>query len=72
LTAQQLRATHADVRQEIDALLDEYTDAQVASLLNERGLRTGAGDASSRSASSGSASLTSSRTSRSGCSPPAG
>jgi hypothetical protein len=45
LTAQQLRATHADVRHEIDALLDEYTDAQVANLLNERGLRTGAGDA---------------------------
>lgn len=45
LTAQQMRATHEDVRQEIDALLDEYTDAQVANLLNERGLRTGAGDA---------------------------
>jgi DNA invertase Pin-like site-specific DNA recombinase len=45
LTAQQLRATHADVRQQIDALLDEYTDAQVAHILNERGLRTGAGDA---------------------------
>lgn len=45
LTAQQIRATHEDVRLEIDALLDEYTDAQVANLLNERGLRTGAGDA---------------------------
>ena len=45
LTAQQLRATHADVRQEIDRLLDEYTDAQVAHLLNERGLSTGAGAA---------------------------
>jgi DNA invertase Pin-like site-specific DNA recombinase len=44
LTAQQLRATHAEVRQEIDALLDEYTDAQVANILNERGLHTGAGD----------------------------
>jgi hypothetical protein len=44
LTAQQLRATHEDVRREIDALLDEYTDAQVATRLNERGLRTGAGD----------------------------
>jgi DNA invertase Pin-like site-specific DNA recombinase len=43
LTAQQLRATHSDVRQQIDALLDEYTDAQVAHILNERGLRTGAG-----------------------------
>jgi len=27
------------------ALLDEYTDAQVAAILNERGLRTGAGEA---------------------------
>lgn len=45
LTAQQLRATHDDVRQQIDALLDEYTDAQAARILNERGLRTGAGDA---------------------------
>ncbi len=45
LTAQQMRATHADVRQQIDTLLDEYTDAQVANMLNERGLRTGAGDA---------------------------
>jgi DNA invertase Pin-like site-specific DNA recombinase len=45
LTAQQLRATHDDVRQQIDALLGDYTDAQVAHILNERGLRTGAGDA---------------------------
>jgi hypothetical protein len=45
LTAQQLRATHPEVRAQIDALLDEYTDAQVAHLLNERGLRTGAGEA---------------------------
>lgn len=44
LTAQQLRATHPEVRQEIEALLDEYTDAQVANILNQRGLRTGAGD----------------------------
>jgi len=45
LTAQQLRATHEPVRQQIDALLAEYTDAQVARILNESGLRTGAGDA---------------------------
>ena len=45
LTAQQLRATHDDVRRQIDALLDEYTDAQVAHILNQRGLHTGAGDA---------------------------
>ena len=44
LTAQQLRATHENVRQEIDRLLDEYTDAQVANILNERGMHTGAGD----------------------------
>ena len=42
LTAQQQRVTHDDVRQEMDALLNEYTDAQVAHHLNERGLRTGA------------------------------
>jgi hypothetical protein len=45
LTAQQMRATHDDVRQHIDRLLTEYTDAQVARILNERGMRTGAGDA---------------------------
>ena len=45
LTAQQQRVTHEDVRRELDAMLDEYTDAQVANRLNERGLRTGAGDA---------------------------
>ena len=45
LNASQLRATHADVLQDIDRLLDEYTDAKVAHLLNERGMRTGAGDA---------------------------
>ena len=44
LTAQQMRATHAEVRQAIDTLLDEYTNAQVAHILNERGLCTGAGD----------------------------
>lgn len=45
LTAQQLRATHDDVRRQIDTLLDDYTDAQIAHVLNERALRTGAGDA---------------------------
>jgi len=39
-----MRATHDDVRHQIDVLLDEYTDAQVARILNDRGLRTGAGD----------------------------
>ena len=43
LTPQQLRATHEPVRRQIDALLDEYTDAQVARILNEQKLRTGAG-----------------------------
>jgi len=41
LTAQQLRATHEPVHRQIDALLDEYTDAQVARILNESGLRHG-------------------------------
>ena len=45
LTAAQQRVTHDDVRQQLDTLLDEYTDAQVAHVLNERGLHTGAGDA---------------------------
>ena len=45
LTAQQIRATSVEVRQQIDELLGEYTDAQVAHILNERGLLTGAGDA---------------------------
>jgi DNA invertase Pin-like site-specific DNA recombinase len=45
LTAQQLRATHAEVRQQIDVLLNDYFDAQIAHLLNERGLHTGAGEA---------------------------
>jgi hypothetical protein len=44
-TAQELRATSDPVRQEIDALLNEHTDARVAAILNERGRRTGAGDA---------------------------
>jgi len=45
LTAQQLRATHADVRTQIDVLLNDYSDAQVAHILNERGLHTGASEA---------------------------
>jgi len=44
LTAQQLRATHEPVRMQIDELLEEYTDSQVARILNEQKLRTGAGD----------------------------
>jgi len=43
LSAPQLRATDPAVREQIDLLLDEYTDAQVAHILNERGLSTGAG-----------------------------
>src|SRR5207249_1361292 len=45
LNASQMRATHQDVLQEINRLLNEYTDAKVAHILNERGVRTGAGDA---------------------------
>jgi DNA invertase Pin-like site-specific DNA recombinase len=44
LTPQQLRATHEPVRRQIDALMDEYTDAEVARILNEQQKRTGAGD----------------------------
>jgi DNA invertase Pin-like site-specific DNA recombinase len=45
LSAPQMRATHPEVRQHIDQLLDQYTDAQVARILNQRGMLTGAGDA---------------------------
>jgi DNA invertase Pin-like site-specific DNA recombinase len=45
LSASQLRATHPDVRRQIDTLLDQYTDAQVAHILNQHGSRTGAGEA---------------------------
>ncbi len=44
LTPQQLRATHPEVRQQIDALLDEYTNAQVANQLNKQQMRTGTGE----------------------------
>jgi DNA invertase Pin-like site-specific DNA recombinase len=44
LTAQQMRATHVEVREQIDAMLDQYTDNQIVHVLNERGLKTGAGD----------------------------
>jgi hypothetical protein len=44
LTAQQLRATHEPVRRQIDALLDEYTDAQVARILNDQGMCAGVSD----------------------------
>jgi DNA invertase Pin-like site-specific DNA recombinase len=43
LSAAQLRATDLAVRAQIDTLLDEYTDAQVAHILNERGANTGTG-----------------------------
>ena len=42
-TAQEIRATSEVVHKEMHVLLDEYTDAHVAAILNERGLRTGAG-----------------------------
>jgi hypothetical protein len=44
LTTQQLRATDSEARRQVDELLDEYTDAEVANILNQRGLRTGVGD----------------------------
>jgi hypothetical protein len=36
-TCIELRATDASLVREIDALLDMYTDAEIADLLNERG-----------------------------------
>lgn len=36
----ELRTTDADVIREIDQLIDTYTDAEIADVLNERGVRT--------------------------------
>lgn len=43
LTAQQRYATDPHVREQIDTLLDQYTDARVAHILNQRALHTGRG-----------------------------
>jgi len=43
LNAWQGRTTPATTLHQIDALLEEHTDAEVARILNERGLETGAG-----------------------------
>lgn len=43
LPAWQLRQTDAVVVREIDRLLDDHTDKEIATLLNERGLRSGEG-----------------------------
>jgi len=43
LNAWQLRSTSPEVVREIDRLLDHHTYPQIASLLNERGLRSGEG-----------------------------
>jgi hypothetical protein len=45
LNAWQLRSTSPEVVREIDRLLDHHTYPQIASLLNERGLRSGEGKA---------------------------
>jgi DNA invertase Pin-like site-specific DNA recombinase len=39
-TCMELRTTDAEVVKEIDQLVDTYTDAEIADLLNERGVRT--------------------------------
>ena len=39
-TCAELRTTDAEVIREIDQLLDTYTDAEIADVLNERGVRT--------------------------------
>ncbi|MCO5172378.1 MAG: recombinase family protein [Planctomycetes bacterium] len=43
LSAWQMRKTSPEVVAEIDRLLDQHTDAEIAALLNERGLRSGEG-----------------------------
>lgn len=45
LSAGELRRTGDDVIREIDRMLDHHTDAQIASRLNQRGLRSGTGGA---------------------------
>ena len=42
-SAWQLRQTSSEVVSEIDTLLDEHTEGQIATILNERGLRSGEG-----------------------------
>jgi hypothetical protein len=44
----ELRQTPADVIREIDTLLDQHTDTEIADILNERGRRSGEGLAFSR------------------------
>jgi len=43
LSSWQLRQTNHNVVHEIDRLLDHYTDEEIATVLNQRGLRSGAG-----------------------------
>ncbi|MHC4406216.1 MAG: recombinase family protein [Planctomycetota bacterium] len=42
-TSWELRLTPPETLAEIDRLLDDYTDAQIAQILNERGFRSGCG-----------------------------
>ena len=42
-TAWELRMTDSDVVAEVDRLINDYTDAQIARQLNQRGLRSGEG-----------------------------
>jgi DNA invertase Pin-like site-specific DNA recombinase len=44
LSAPELRKTHSDVVAEIDRLIDEHTDLEIAEILNARGLRPGVAD----------------------------
>jgi DNA invertase Pin-like site-specific DNA recombinase len=44
LSAPELRKTHSTVVAEIDRLLDHHTDAEIADILNARGLRPGVAD----------------------------
>ncbi|MEP6698082.1 MAG: recombinase family protein [Pseudonocardiales bacterium] len=44
LSAPELRKTHSTVVAEIDRLIDDHTDTEIAELLNARGLRPGVAD----------------------------
>jgi DNA invertase Pin-like site-specific DNA recombinase len=44
LPAPLLRKTHPDVVAEVDRLIDEHTDSEIAAILNERGIRPALGE----------------------------
>ena len=70
--AWQRRTTRPEVLAALDALLDQHTDAEVATVLNERGMRTGAGIAFSAHRVKWLRAAKACRVSGSGCAPVSG